>query len=223
MSGSCPLHARNVPAWRISGTNTREISPATQKPCRTERLTPLISRAPRAWATNAATAEIAPIPNSSSGWTIDTVSAPAARDFGPSHPIITTSVVLIDIWASWAAIRWVCGRAATLALVCGVLTGAATLMHATGHLLVPVVAAAVAWRRRGWLWSILTIVAFGLVHAVTWAGLFLGIRATGNLPESVGVTDPGNPADYLLAPGQIHVHQGHCRSLPGEPLGDCST
>jgi hypothetical protein len=118
-------------------------------------------------------------------------------------------------WAAVVAVRHRCaprsdGAAwtATGAGVCtGIATGAATLLHATGHLLVAGVVAgwwlAARAERTRLPWS--RVVAFALAHAAVWGGGFALVRATGHLPASVvGMRDlvagavPDDPARYLL-------------------------
>lgn len=103
--------------------------------------------------------------------------------------------------ANLAAVAWAQRHSAACAVATGALTGLATTVHATGHLLVPALWGAVglalgfgSWRRA---------LGQGLLgaasHALVWGGWFAAIRALGHLPESVTAFATTAPDD-LAAP-----------------------
>jgi hypothetical protein len=106
-----------------------------------------------------------------------------------------------------SAVRQARSGSPGLAVCTGALTGAATLMHATGHLLVPGIGVAVWWasRARGFWRCLNGALLFATTHALLWAGVFAGMRMIGHLPAPVvGFTgaadDPtglDNPLAYL--------------------------
>lgn len=109
--------------------------------------------------------------------------------------------VAVVAWAVAPAVRLARRGGLRDAVLAGALTGLATLMHATGHLCVLLVAGAViaAGRGRGWRRLAACLGAFAAVHGAVWAVMFALVRATGNLPVSVGESEPKNPMDYLVA------------------------
>lgn len=136
----------------------------------------------------------------------------AAAGFAAATPVVwhfATAVELhapffgIAAWAMAATVAWARGGRAKAAAWAGMLTGLATLVHATGHLLVPALAAAV-WLQR-WpveRWRTLRAVGwFAGCHAATWGAGFLLIRQLGTLPASVTAFATAAPDD-LTAPDQ---------------------
>jgi hypothetical protein len=111
-------------------------------------------------------------------------------------------------WASFGAVRWAKHGAPADALATGALAGAATLLHATGHLLVPCFVGAVWWanRTRTWRWRLAHGGRCALAHAAVWGVLFAAMRAMGHLPASVvgmaalpgDAGAPDSPLAYLL-------------------------
>jgi len=83
----------------------------------------------------------------------------------------------------------------------GALLGAATLVHATGHLMVPAMGLAVLWALRSHPWRERLLPAAWLVlgHGLVYGAGFLLLRATGTLPASVTAFAEHAPDD-LAAP-----------------------
>lgn len=105
-------------------------------------------------------------------------------------------------------VHWARTGAPGQAVRTGVLTGVATLLHATGQLLVPGIALGVLWARRGhgfWRWLNGALLCAG-THACVFGGTFAAMRLTGHLPTAVEgfatvPDDPGapnTPLAYLL-------------------------
>ncbi len=111
-------------------------------------------------------------------------------------------------FATVAAVRWLREVGVRRAATTGALTGAATLLHATGHLLAPAIAVGLVWWRRaeGRRWPGGELGLFAAVHGAVWCAGFLALRASGHAPAALaGATAaPGdpvgatNPLDYLL-------------------------
>jgi hypothetical protein len=83
----------------------------------------------------------------------------------------------------------------------GGLLGVATLVHATGHLLLPAMLLALAWAARAQAWRSRLLAAAGLVvgHGLAYGVGFWCLRATGSLPASVTAFAEHAPDD-LAAP-----------------------
>ncbi|MCR9248339.1 MAG: hypothetical protein NXI31_25200 [bacterium] len=111
-------------------------------------------------------------------------------------------------WAAVPVVRWAQGRGVGTAVAAGLLTGLAACMHATGQLVVVIVAVTL-WhcgRARGNGRLAREFVAFVASHAVAFGAFFGIVRALGNLPAAVerfaampdSLAAPDNPIDYLL-------------------------
>lgn len=107
-----------------------------------------------------------------------------------------------------SAVRWGQSGSPGSAVRTGILVGLATLLHATGHLLVPAIGLAVWWgrRQRGFWRGLNGCLLFAVTHACTWYGIFAAMRLAGHLPAAVEgfaavPDDPGasrHPLEYLL-------------------------
>ncbi|MCA8978281.1 MAG: glycosyltransferase family 39 protein [Planctomycetes bacterium] len=114
----------------------------------------------------------------------------------------------VMVWAGLTMVHWLRTGGARWAVATGAFTGVATVMHATGHMLVPAVFATLVWRgrERGMRWVLGAAVWFAIVHTAVWGGLFATIRTCGHLPQSVlgmaaqfdATAMPANPLEYLL-------------------------
>lgn len=94
--------------------------------------------------------------------------------------------------AAWLVARWLGAGTVRAAVGAGVAVAAATLLHATGHLLVPLWASAFWWagRERAARARCVGVAVFAAVHAGVYAlGLWL-VRCTGPVL-------PGDPASFL--------------------------
>jgi hypothetical protein len=96
-------------------------------------------------------------------------------------------------WCTWAAVRQANAPTARAALVTGLLCGGATLLHATGHLMLPCIAVAVWWchRGRGARWALGHLALLAAAHGGLWAAVFLATRQP--LPNA----PLGHPAAYF--------------------------
>lgn len=101
------------------------------------------------------------------------------------------AAVMAVCW--WAFAVWSANGRRAAALGCGVLTGVAALQHATGQLLVPMLAAGFLWLRRHEPWSRRAgrVGLFAAAHAAVFALGFAALRRLGELPE-------GDPGGFLL-------------------------
>ncbi len=107
-----------------------------------------------------------------------------------------------------SAVRWAHSGSPGAAVRTGVLVAVATLMHATGQLLVPTIAIAVWWARRdrGFWRGLESAALFAVTHALVWGGIFAAMRLLGHLPAAVAgfaaVPDdpaaPQQPLAYLV-------------------------
>jgi len=113
----------------------------------------------------------------------------------------------VMVWALLCAVSWTKNGRLRDAVLTGVLSGAAAVMHATGHLLVVLVAAAIAWhcRQRGMRSLLRQIAVFALVHLAVWGASFVLIRTVGHPPraniaqvEATGTLGATDPFDYVL-------------------------
>lgn len=111
------------------------------------------------------------------------------------------------VWSLVFTAAWLRGGRARDVVLAGVCSGAAVLMHATGHLLVVMIAAAAVRYGRGAGCGSLVrrLSVFAGVHAATWGILFFTLRAVGNAPASTLGDVAGNdtlgstdPFDYIL-------------------------
>lgn len=103
--------------------------------------------------------------------------------------------------ATAVAVRGVRSSSVRDALLAGVLGGLATLVHATGHLLVP--AFALLWLAAAPR-AFVPMLAMAICHVLVWAVGYALLRTTGHLPGSVAgfaaAGDPAaaqNPLEYL--------------------------
>lgn len=111
--------------------------------------------------------------------------------------------------AAGSAVRHVQTGSPGGAVRTGLLTAAAALLHATGQLLVPAIAAAAWWgsRGRGFLRASHDAALFVVTHALVWGGLYAAIRFVGTLPgaltgpggAAVGTPDTEGPLGYFVA------------------------
>lgn len=113
----------------------------------------------------------------------------------------------VMVWALLSAVRWNQTGRMRDAVLTGVLSGLATTMHGTGHLLLALVVGAIAWHshHRGIGRVLRQSGAYVVAHMAVWGALFSLIRATGQARkasanaiadnDTLGATDP---FDYIL-------------------------
>ncbi len=149
-------------------------------------------------------------------WSGEQRVANTAALLGATTPALLHFATVIEMHAPFAgvvgfalvaAVRWWQTGTVALAVRTGILTGAATLLHATGQLLVPALCLAVfvAHCDRGWRTNLRAAAAMLLAHAFVWGAGYALLRGLGHLPASVAGfdgtgTDPAaaaNPVAYL--------------------------
>ena len=113
----------------------------------------------------------------------------------------------VMVWTLLAAVCWSQTGRMRNAVLTGALSGLATTMHGTGHLLLVLVVGAIVWQshHRGIGRALRQSGAYVAAHMAVWGALFALIRATGNAPtastnavadnDTLGATDP---FDYIL-------------------------
>ncbi|MCB9886350.1 MAG: hypothetical protein H6838_12720 [Planctomycetes bacterium] len=149
-------------------------------------------------------------------WRQDQHKAHAAAMLVAVTPAMLHFSTVIEMHAVFAAVmafalllgvRWARCGGLRVAAGTGALTGAATLVHATGQLLVPALclAVVVARRDRGWRRVLGEAAAMAGAHALVWGAGYAALRGIGHLPASVAGfggagADPAaasNPVAYL--------------------------